>query len=210
MLDSWNIIGLGGMGANAIRNLRAIKDERFLGAKFSCLTGYDKKNLIFKGKLDIKLRDKFPKDNNDIGADLITPNKLKICLSKRSNSLLIAGLGGITGSEAISSVADILESTSTRIICVVYFPFNFEGVKRQEKASQAYDALKKCDVKIVSFNNQDLFKVKDEKATFSDAFTFADKALQKFIKEQVNDDCLSDMSKYTTWDFATGKSEENG
>jgi cell division protein FtsZ len=208
-LDNWNIIGLGGMGINTVNNLRAGEDEKIQVAKFSCITSYDDEEMIFQGRLDIKLRKPFIEGKKKSDIDLITAEQLKSYVSKSSHVLLIAGLGGVTGSEAISAVANILSDLPVKIICAVCFPFTFEGAARQKQAQQAYEALKTHNVKIVSFNNQNLFKVKNEKTSFSDAFKLSNEALQTFIKEHTNDDALNSMPKHMVWNLVTGQPDQN-
>jgi cell division protein FtsZ len=205
MLDNWNIIGLGGMGINTVNNLRVGEDEKIQAAKFSCITSYDDEESVFQGKLNIKLRKPFIEDEKKSDIDLITAEQLKSYVSQSSNILLIAGLGRATGSKAISSVANILSDLPVKIICAVCFPFTFEGVARQKQAQQDYEALKKQDVKIISFYNQDLFKVKNENTSFSDAFKFSDEALQTFIKEHTNDNALNKLPKHMVWNLVTGQ-----
>lgn len=208
MLDNWNIIGLGGMGINTVNNLRAGEDEKIQAAKFSCITSYDEEEAVFQGKMNIKLRKPFIEDEKKSDIDLITAEQLKSYVSQSSNILLIAGLGRATGSKAISSVANILRDLPVKIICAVCFPFTFEGVARQEKAQHDYEALKKQDVKIISFYNQDLFKVKNENTSFSDAFKLTDESLQTFINEYSNDDALNKLPKHMVWNLVTGQPDQ--
>ena len=98
-----------------------------------------------------------------------------------------AGMGGGTGTGAAPVVARIARELGILTIGVVTKPFQFEGQRRMRFAEAGIvDLLKAVDTLLV-IPNQNLFRLANEKTTFTDAFAMADQVLYSGVA------CISDL-----------------
>ena len=65
---------------------------------------------------------------------------------------------------------------------VVTKPFQFEGTKRMRQAEEGVEALQKVVDTLIIIPNQNLFRLANEKTTFTDAFALADDVLYQGVK----------------------------
>jgi cell division protein FtsZ len=61
-------------------------------------------------------------------------------------------------------------------------PFQFEGAKRMRQADEGVDALQKMVDTLIVIPNQNLFRLANEKTTFTEAFSMADDVLYQGVK----------------------------
>jgi cell division protein FtsZ len=61
-------------------------------------------------------------------------------------------------------------------------PFQFEGSKRMRQADEGIDALQKVVDTLIVIPNQNLFRLANEKTTFTEAFAMADDVLYQGVK----------------------------
>ena len=95
-----------------------------------------------------------------------------------SNMLFITtGMGGGTGSGAAPVIAKAAKDKGILTVAVVTKPFDFEGKKRMEVAEECLNQLRECVDTLIVIPNQNLFKIANEKTTFSEAFKMADDVL---------------------------------
>ena len=98
------------------------------------------------------------------------------------NMLFIAtGMGGGTGSGAAPVIAKAAKEKGILTVAVVTKPFDFEGKKRMEVAENSLSLLKENVDTLIVIPNQNLFKIANEKTTFSEAFKMADDVLYQGI-----------------------------
>jgi cell division protein FtsZ len=65
---------------------------------------------------------------------------------------------------------------------VVTKPFQFEGAKRMRQADEGIEALQKVVDTLIIIPNQNLFRLANEKTTFTEAFSMADDVLYQGVK----------------------------
>ena len=65
---------------------------------------------------------------------------------------------------------------------VVTKPFQFEGAKRMRQADEGIEALQKVVDTLIIIPNQNLFRLANEKTTFTEAFAMADDVLYQGVK----------------------------
>ncbi|MEM9552408.1 MAG: cell division protein FtsZ, partial [Pseudomonadota bacterium] len=65
---------------------------------------------------------------------------------------------------------------------VVTKPFQFEGAKRMRQAEDGVDSLQKVVDTLIIIPNQNLFRLANEKTTFTEAFSMADDVLYQGVK----------------------------
>jgi cell division protein FtsZ len=88
--------------------------------------------------------------------------------------IIVAGMGGGTGSGAAPYIAEIASKLGMLVLAFVTTPFTFEGGRRREQAEKAVEALNKvCDA-VIPLNNDLLLQVGDEQSSVLKAFAEAD------------------------------------
>jgi len=90
---------------------------------------------------------------------------------------ITAGMGGGTGTGAAPVIAQLCKEQDILTVAVVTKPFQFEGVRRMEIADEGIEELGKYVDTLIVIPNQNLFRIANEKTTFSDAFAMADQVL---------------------------------
>ncbi len=95
---------------------------------------------------------------------------------------ITAGMGGGTGTGAAPIIANAARSLGILTIGVVTKPFQFEGIKRQKQAEEGIEALQKVVDTLIVIPNQNLFRLANEKTTFTEAFSMADDVLYQGVK----------------------------
>ncbi|MDD5645170.1 MAG: cell division protein FtsZ, partial [bacterium] len=93
-----------------------------------------------------------------------------------------AGLGGGTGSGAISVVARAAKEAGSLVVCLVTKPFNFEGKMRLRQAVESIKELREIADSLIIIPNDRLLDIMTEDTSFVDAF----KATNEVICEVVN------------------------
>jgi cell division protein FtsZ len=90
---------------------------------------------------------------------------------------ITAGMGGGTGTGAAPVIAQLCKEQGILTVAVVTKPFQFEGVRRMQIADEGIEELSKYVDTLIVIPNQNLFRIANEKTTFSDAFAMADQVL---------------------------------
>ena len=98
-----------------------------------------------------------------------------------------AGMGGGTGSGAAPVIARAAKELGILTIGVVTKPFHFEGKRRMRFAEAGIVELQKVVDTLLIIPNQNLFRVANEKTTFTDAFAMADQVLYSGVA------CITDL-----------------
>ncbi len=95
---------------------------------------------------------------------------------------ITAGMGGGTGTGAAPIIAQAARELGVLTVGVVTKPFQFEGAKRMRQAEDGVDALQKVVDTLIIIPNQNLFRLANEKTTFTEAFSMADDVLYQGVK----------------------------
>ena len=95
---------------------------------------------------------------------------------------ITAGMGGGTGTGAAPIIAQAARELGVLTVGVVTKPFQFEGAKRMRLAEEGVDALQKMVDTLIIIPNQNLFRLANEKTTFTEAFSMADDVLYQGVK----------------------------
>src|SRR5450631_1157300 len=98
-----------------------------------------------------------------------------------------AGMGGGTGTGACPVVARVARELGILTVGVVTKPFHFEGQRRMRLAEAGIMELQKSVDTLIIIPNQNLFRVANEKTTFTDAFAMADQVLHSGVA------CITDL-----------------
>jgi len=95
---------------------------------------------------------------------------------------ITAGMGGGTGTGAAPIIAQAARELGVLTVGVVTRPFQFEGGKRMRQANEGIEALQKVVDTLIIIPNQNLFRLANEKTTFTEAFAMADDVLYQGVK----------------------------
>ena len=95
---------------------------------------------------------------------------------------ITAGMGGGTGTGAAPIIAQAARELGVLTVGVVTKPFQFEGAKRMRQAEEGVEALQKVVDTLIIIPNQNLFRLANEKTTFTEAFALADDVLYQGVK----------------------------
>ncbi|SDI77377.1 cell division protein FtsZ [Alloyangia pacifica] len=95
---------------------------------------------------------------------------------------ITAGMGGGTGTGAAPIIAQAARELGVLTVGVVTKPFQFEGAKRMRQAEEGVEYLQKVVDTLIIIPNQNLFRLANEKTTFTEAFSLADDVLYQGVK----------------------------
>ncbi len=95
---------------------------------------------------------------------------------------ITAGMGGGTGTGAAPIIAQAARELGVLTVGVVTKPFQFEGAKRMRQADEGVEQLQKMVDTLIVIPNQNLFRLANEKTTFTEAFSMADDVLYQGVK----------------------------
>ncbi|MBE9639692.1 cell division protein FtsZ [Salipiger mangrovisoli] len=95
---------------------------------------------------------------------------------------ITAGMGGGTGTGAAPIIAQAARELGVLTVGVVTKPFQFEGAKRMRQAEDGVEHLQKVVDTLIIIPNQNLFRLANEKTTFTEAFSLADDVLYQGVK----------------------------
>jgi cell division protein FtsZ len=102
-------------------------------------------------------------------------------------AFVTAGMGGGTGTGAAPVIARVARELGILTIGVVTKPFFFEGQRRMRFAEAGIAELLKAVDTLLVIPNQNLFRVANDRTTFTDAFVLADQVLYSGVA------CISDL-----------------
>ena len=103
-------------------------------------------------------------------------------LAGASLVILLAGLGGGTGSGATPAIARIARAQGSHVAVFATLPFSFEGRRRREQALEALDALREHADFVVCFENDRMPSVTDPASGIEDAFESVDSLLAQAVR----------------------------
>jgi cell division protein FtsZ len=102
-------------------------------------------------------------------------------------AFITAGMGGGTGTGAAPVIAQTAREMGILTVGVVTKPFDFEGQRRMRVAEAGIEELQHHVDTLIVIPNQNLFRVANEKTTFSEAFAMADQVLYSGVA------CITDL-----------------
>ncbi|WP_038034072.1 cell division protein FtsZ [Thermopetrobacter sp. TC1] len=175
------VFGVGGGGCNAVNNMIesnltgvefvvANTDAQAL-AKSPCERKIQMGNALTQG-LGAGSRP-------EIGAGAAEEAMAEILdhLAGSHMAFITAGMGGGTGTGAAPVIAKAAKEQGILTVGVVTKPFHFEGRRRMMIAEKGIENLAKNVDTLIVIPNQNLFRVANEKTSFTAAFAMADQVL---------------------------------
>ena len=175
------VIGMGGAGCNAIT--RMVR-EQIRGVEFIAMNTDAAHLEITEAPVRIALGEKLTRGlgaggDHNIGRRSAeeTRDEIKQAIAGADMIFLAAGMGGGTGTGAISVVAEMAKQSGALTIATVTKPFAFEGSRRMQVAEEGISQLmSKVDTLIIVPNDR-LLELSDNKTSVDGAFKMADEIL---------------------------------
>ena len=180
------VFGVGGAGGNAVNNMieKQLKGVDFVVANTDA-QALQQSQSSHKIQLGVKVTEGLGAGAiASIGASAAEESIEQIVdeLSGTHMCFITAGMGGGTGTGAAPIIAQAAKELGVLTVGVVTKPFQFEGVKRMRQAEDGVEALQKMVDTLIIIPNQNLFRIANEKTTFTEAFSMADDVLYQGVK----------------------------
>ena len=180
------VFGVGGAGGNAVNNMieKQLKGVDFVVANTDA-QALQQSQSSQKIQLGVKVTEGLGAGARaSIGASAAEESIEQIVdeLSGTHMCFITAGMGGGTGTGAAPIIAQAARELGVLTVGVVTKPFQFEGVKRMRQAEEGVEALQKMVDTLIIIPNQNLFRIANEKTTFTEAFSMADDVLYQGVK----------------------------
>ncbi|MFK7868943.1 MAG: cell division protein FtsZ [Roseobacter sp.] len=180
------VFGVGGAGGNAVNNMieKALDGVEFVVANTDAqaLQQTKSENRV---QLGVKVTEGLGAGARaSVGAAAAEESIEEIVdhLAGAHMCFITAGMGGGTGTGAAPIIAQAARELGVLTVGVVTKPFQFEGGKRMRQAEDGVEALQKVVDTLIIIPNQNLFRLANEKTTFTEAFSMADDVLYQGVK----------------------------
>ena len=180
------VFGVGGAGGNAVNNMieKALDGVDFVVANTDAqaLQQAKSENRV---QLGVKVTEGLGAGaRSSVGAAAAEESIEEIVdhLAGAHMCFITAGMGGGTGTGAAPIIAQAARELGVLTVGVVTKPFQFEGAKRMRQAEDGVEALQKVVDTLIIIPNQNLFRLANEKTTFTEAFSMADDVLYQGVK----------------------------
>ena len=180
------VFGVGGAGGNAVNNMieKALEGVDFVVANTDAqaLQQSQAGNRI---QLGVKVTEGLGAGARaTVGAAAAEESIEQIVdhLAGAHMCFITAGMGGGTGTGAAPIIAQAARELGVLTVGVVTKPFQFEGAKRMRQAEDGVESLQKVVDTLIIIPNQNLFRLANEKTTFTEAFSMADDVLYQGVK----------------------------
>ena len=180
------VFGVGGAGGNAVNNMI---EKELEGVEFVVANTDAQALLQSKAEARIQMG---PKVTEGLGAGARpqvgaaaaeeTIEAIVDHLAGAHMCFITAGMGGGTGTGAAPIIAQAARELGVLTVGVVTKPFQFEGNKRMRQAEEGIEALQKVVDTLIIIPNQNLFRLANERTTFTEAFAMADDVLYQGVK----------------------------
>jgi len=180
------VFGVGGAGGNAVNNMieKQLNGVDFVVANTDA-QALQQSQASRKIQLGVKVTEGLGAGARaSIGASAAEESIEQIVeeLSGAHMCFITAGMGGGTGTGAAPIIAQAARELGVLTVGVVTKPFQFEGVKRMRQSEEGVEALQKMVDTLIIIPNQNLFRIANEKTTFTEAFSMADDVLYQGVK----------------------------
>jgi cell division protein FtsZ len=180
------VFGVGGAGGNAVDNMidKSLEGVEFVVANTDA-QALQQSGAPAKIQLGVKATEGLGAGARAaVGATAAEESIEQIVdhLAGTHMCFITAGMGGGTGTGAAPIIAQAARELGVLTVGVVTKPFQFEGSKRMRQAEEGVEALQQVVDTLIIIPNQNLFRVANEKTTFTDAFSMADDVLYQGVK----------------------------
>ncbi|NDR56563.1 cell division protein FtsZ [Aliiruegeria sabulilitoris] len=180
------VFGVGGAGGNAVNNMieKHLEGVEFVTANTDA-QALQQSNAEARIQMGVKVTEGLGAGARpQVGAAAAeeTIEEIVDHLAGAHMCFITAGMGGGTGTGAAPIIAQAARELGVLTVGVVTKPFQFEGAKRMRQAEEGVEALQKVVDTLIIIPNQNLFRLANEKTTFTEAFSMADDVLYQGVK----------------------------
>jgi cell division protein FtsZ len=180
------VIGVGGAGGNAVNNMieKALDGCEFVVANTDA-QALQQSRATNKLQLGARVTEGLGAGARpEVGAAAAEESIEEIVerLAGCHMCFITAGMGGGTGTGAAPIIARAAREMGVLTVGVVTKPFQFEGARRMRQAETGVDSLQEHVDTLIIIPNQNLFRLANEKTTFTEAFALADDVLYQGVK----------------------------
>ena len=180
------VFGVGGAGGNAVNNMI---DKQLEGVEFVVANtdaqALQQSRAMSKIQMGLKVTEGLGAGARPtVGAAAAeeTIEEIVDHLAGAHMCFITAGMGGGTGTGAAPIIAQAARELGVLTVGVVTKPFQFEGNKRMRQAEEGIEALQRVVDTLIVIPNQNLFRLANERTTFTEAFAMADDVLYQGVK----------------------------
>jgi cell division protein FtsZ len=180
------VFGVGGAGGNAVNNMieKNLEGVEFVVANTDA-QALQQSNASARIQMGLKVTEGLGAGARpQVGAAAAeeTIEEIVDHLAGAHMCFITAGMGGGTGTGAAPIIAQAARELGVLTVGVVTKPFQFEGAKRMKQAEEGIEALQKVVDTLIIIPNQNLFRLANERTTFTEAFAMADDVLYQGVK----------------------------
>ncbi len=180
------VLGLGGGGSNAINRMieNGMHDVVFIAANTDA-------QALAKSLAPIKIQ-LGPKSTRGLGAggqpivgeEAAEESTRELAEHLRGADMvfLTAGMGGGTGTGAISIAAKVAKASGAVTVSIVTKPFSFELGRRQKNSEEGIEKLKEFSDTLIVIPNDKLIEIAPRDLPLEMAFTLADDILRQGVQ----------------------------
>jgi cell division protein FtsZ len=180
------VFGVGGGGCNAVNNMI---DADLQGVEF--VVANTDAQALSRSKAERRVQLGVQRTqglgagaNPDVGMEAAEESVGEIMehLHGAHMAFITAGMGGGTGTGAAPVIARAAREQGILTVAVVSKPFQFEGARRMRMAEQGIAELQRFVDTLIIIPNQNLFRVVNERTSFTDAFQLVDQVLYSGVR----------------------------
>jgi cell division protein FtsZ len=180
------VFGVGGAGGNAVNNMidQALEGVEFVVANTDA-QALQQSRAGARIQMGVKATEGLGAGARpSVGAAAAeeTIEEIVDHLAGAHMCFITAGMGGGTGTGAAPIIAQAARELGVLTVGVVTKPFQFEGAKRMRQAEEGIESLQKVVDTLIIIPNQNLFRLANERTTFTEAFAMADDVLYQGVK----------------------------
>ena len=171
--QSVKVVGVGGAGCKIINSMIGENSDviEFIAVDTDRMS-------LSKCSSQEKVYISWPNNYLPIGV-AISESRIKNLLEGSQTVIILAAMGGKTGSGAAPVIAKIAKEMGILTVCVAITPFSFEGKNKMAQANAAITALKYEADSVIVMSNQALILPND---TLSTAFQTINKAITGVVR----------------------------
>jgi cell division protein FtsZ len=202
------VVGVGGGGCNAINTM--ISDYEIPGVEFMAFNTDAQTLKLSKAPITLQLGENLTKGlgvggNHQIGAESAEESldQIQEHLEGADMVFVTAGMGGGTGTGAAPIIAGVAKNMGALTVAVVTKPFDFEGGKRKEVASEGIENLRDKVDTLIIVPNQRLLEIAEDNISFIEAMKMVDSVLAEGVNSI---SMLISQTGYINADFSDAKS----
>jgi cell division protein FtsZ len=180
------VFGVGGAGGNAVNNMieKALEGVEFVVANTDA-QALQQSRAAGRIQMGVKITEGLGAGARPSVGSAAAEETIEEIIDHLAGShmcFITAGMGGGTGTGAAPIIAQAARELGVLTVGVVTKPFQFEGSKRMRQAEEGVEALQKVVDTLIIIPNQNLFRLANEKTTFTEAFAMADDVLYQGVK----------------------------